>query len=50
MLEQVERMLRELPSSDPRWGRVVLRELLFQVRSLETIMSTSLVRSMLYRS
>jgi len=47
MLERVERMLREVPPSDPRWGRSVLRELLFQARSLES-MSSSMVRSMLY--
>ena len=43
MLERVERMLHEMPPSDPRWGRSVLRELLFQARSLET-MSSSMVR------
>jgi hypothetical protein len=47
MLERVERFLCEMPPSDPRWGRVVLRELLFQARSLET-MPAGLVRSMLY--
>ena len=47
MLEQVERMLREMPSTDPRWGRIVLRELLFQAKSLEA-MSAGLVRPMLY--
>jgi hypothetical protein len=47
MLERVERLLCEMPPSDPRWGRVALRELLFQARSLE-IMPAGLVRSMLY--
>ena len=47
MLERVERMLREMPSTDPRWGRIVLCELLFQAKSLEA-MSAGLVRPMLY--
>jgi hypothetical protein len=47
MLERVERMLCDLPPPDTRWGRSVLRELLFQARSLET-MPVSLVQSMLY--
>ena len=47
MLERVERMLHDVPPPDPRWGRSVLHELLFQARSLET-MPASLVRPMLY--
>jgi len=47
MLERVERLLREMPPTDPGWGRVVLRELLFHARSLET-MSAGLVRPMLH--
>jgi hypothetical protein len=47
MLERVERMLREMPPTHPRWGRVVLRELLQQARSLESLPS-SVVRSLLY--
>jgi hypothetical protein len=49
MLERVERMLRSLPQSHPRWGGLVLRELLFQARSLEAL-STSMVRPLLQAS
>jgi hypothetical protein len=47
LLEQVERLLHEMPATYPRWGRVVLHELLLQVKSLEA-MPTSMVRTMLY--
>jgi hypothetical protein len=43
MLEQVESMLHEMPSSDPRWGRIVSCKILFQEKSLEST-PASLVR------
>jgi hypothetical protein len=46
MLERVERLLRGLPPTHPRWGGLILRELLFQARSLES-MSSSMVRELL---
>ena len=46
MLESVEGVLRQLPVLDHRWGWRVLRELLVQARSLES-MSESLVRPLL---
>jgi hypothetical protein len=49
MLERVERLLRQMPLTHPRWGRIVLFKLLFQMKSLET-MSSSLVRDLLYTS
>jgi len=47
LLDRVERLLRDLPMSDPRWGGGVLRELLKRTRALEG-MSTSLVREVLH--
>jgi len=47
LLERVERMLHEMPATYPRWGRVVLHELLLQEKSLEA-MPTSMVQTMLY--
>ena len=35
LLAWVERDLRALPSSSPRWGRVILQELSLQVRALD---------------
>jgi hypothetical protein len=49
MLERVERMPRSLPPSHPRWGGLILRELLFQARSLEAL-STSMVQPLLQAS
>jgi hypothetical protein len=46
MLDRVEGMLRELPASDPEWGRNILRKLLKQSRELES-MQESLVRPLL---
>lgn len=47
LLERVERELRSLPSSSPKWGRLILRELLLQARALES-MSPSMVRDLLH--
>ena len=49
MLERVERLLRDMPPAHPRWGRLVLREFLQQVRALES-MSAGMVRELLYSS
>ncbi len=46
ILERAERLLREMSSSHPRWGRLVLRQLLQQTRQLETLPS-SMVRELL---
>lgn len=40
ILERAERLLREMSSSHPRWGRLVLRQLLQQTRQLETLPSS----------
>jgi hypothetical protein len=49
IMERVERELCSLPPSSPKWGRLILRELLLQTRSLES-MSPSMVRSLLHPS
>jgi hypothetical protein len=49
LLERVERLLREMPATHPRWGRIVLRELLQQARALES-MSAGMVRKLLHTS
>jgi hypothetical protein len=45
-LDGVARNLRNLPPSDPGWGRLILCQLLFTSRSLES-MHSSLVRTLL---
>jgi hypothetical protein len=47
IMECVERKMWELPPTTPSWGRLVLRELLKQTRSLDA-MPPGLVRSVLY--
>ncbi len=47
MLERVERLLRELPLSNPRWGGDLLCKLLKQSRELETLQE-SVVRPLLH--
>jgi hypothetical protein len=37
MLDQVERLLRELPASSPKWGRDILQKLLEQSRKLDSL-------------
>lgn len=49
VLERVKRLLREMPASTPRWGRIVLRELFQQTRSLDS-MPASVVRYLLHPS
>jgi hypothetical protein len=49
LLERVERLLHSLLPSHPRWGGLILRELLFQARSLESLPS-SMVRELLQTS
>jgi hypothetical protein len=49
MLDRVDRLLRGLPLSDCRWGRSILRELLKQARSLDS-MQSSVVRPLLQAS
>jgi hypothetical protein len=46
MLVQVEGVLRGLSTLDHRWGQTILRQLLQQVRELESL-HPSLVRSLL---
>jgi hypothetical protein len=47
LIECVERKMRDLPPTAPGWGRLVLRELLKQTRSLDTL-SPGLVQSVLH--
>jgi hypothetical protein len=46
LLDRVGRLLRGLPTSDIRWGRTILQQLLQQTRSLESL-HTSMVRDLL---